>query len=128
MLRLLGDDGKTIGIPNVANMEMLSSAPALAGPTVRATLDGRLLSCAESDFLKQMGDRLRVMRLCRRLSRRELSRRSQISERYIARIEGGTGNVSIVLLLRLAQALAGEQMPDAERMATTGDRLWESLF
>ena len=109
-------------------MEMLSPAPALAGPTIRATLDGRLLSCAESEFLKQMGDRLRILRIRRSLSRRELSRRSQISERYIARIEAGTGNVSIVLLLRLAQALAGDKAPEAGRMATTGERLWESLF
>lgn len=109
-------------------MEMLSPVPALAGSTIRATLDGRLLSGAESEFLKQMGDRLRLMRLRRSLSRRELSRRSQISERYIARIEAGTGNVSIVLLLRLAQALAGEKAPDGDRMTTTGERLWESLF
>ena len=39
------------------------------------------------------------------MSRRELARQSGISERYIAQIEAGRGNVSIVLLLRLAQVI-----------------------
>jgi XRE family aerobic/anaerobic benzoate catabolism transcriptional regulator len=122
----LGDDARLWG-PHVTNMEMLSPVPVLAGSTAQATFDGRLLSGAESEFLKQMGDRLRLMRLRRSLSRRELSRRSEISERYIARIEAGQGNVSIVLLLRLAQALAGEKTC-GNRVTTTGERLWESLF
>ena len=106
---------------------MLLPAPVLAGRTARAALDGRPLSGAESEFLKQMGDRLRLMRLRRGLSRRELSRRSQISERYIARIEAGQGNVSIVLLLRLAQGVPGEGACGT-RVTTTGERLWQSLF
>jgi XRE family aerobic/anaerobic benzoate catabolism transcriptional regulator len=42
------------------------------------------------------------------MSRRELARQSGISERYIAQIEAGRGNVSIVLLLRLAQVIRWE--------------------
>ena len=45
------------------------------------------------------------LRSLRDMSRRELARQSGISERYIAQIEAGRGNVSIVLLLRLAQAI-----------------------
>ena len=45
------------------------------------------------------------MRLLRDMSRRELARRSRVSERYIAQIEAGKGNVSIVLLLRIAHAI-----------------------
>ena len=45
------------------------------------------------------------MRAMRDMSRRELARRARISERYIARIEAGKGNVSIVLLLRIAYAV-----------------------
>src|SRR3974390_3052330 len=97
---------------NVTN-QMPSLAPTLPGPgpgqAVRAELDGRPSSCSETEFLKQLGDRLRPTRLRRNLSRRELSRRSGISERYIARIESGTGNVSVLLLLRIAQGLRGTE-------------------
>jgi DNA-binding XRE family transcriptional regulator len=65
----------------------------------------RTLPCSESDFLARLGERLRTMRLMRDMSRRELARRSGISERYIAQIEAGKGNVSIVLLLRIAHAV-----------------------
>ena len=48
------------------------------------------------------------MRAVRDMSRRELANRSGVSERYIAQIEAGEGNVSIVLLLRIAQAIRTE--------------------
>lgn len=65
-------------------------------------------SCSEHDFLLQFGAQLRAMRLLRDMSRRELAQRSGISERYIARIEAGTGNVSILLLLRVAHAIRSD--------------------
>ncbi len=43
------------------------------------------------------------------MSRRELARQSGISERYVAQIEAGKGNVSIVLLLRIAYAIRRAQ-------------------
>ena len=45
------------------------------------------------------------MRLLREMSRRQLACKSGVSERYIAQIEAGKGNVSIVLLLRIARAV-----------------------
>ena len=39
------------------------------------------------------------------MSRKQLARKSGISERYVAQIEAGKGNVSIVLLLRIAYAI-----------------------
>lgn len=60
---------------------------------------------SESEFLCLLGDRVRGMRLLREMSRRELARKSRVSERYIAQIEAGKGNVSIVLLLRIAHAI-----------------------
>ena len=60
-----------------------------------------MLSC-ETTFLTQLGARVREMRAQRGMSRRELARKSGISERYIAMIEAGKGNVSIVLLLRIS--------------------------
>jgi DNA-binding XRE family transcriptional regulator len=63
------------------------------------------LPYSESEFLAELGDRVRAMRLLRDMSRRELARKSRVSERYIAQIEAGKGNVSIVLLLRIAHAI-----------------------
>ena len=63
------------------------------------------LAYSESAFLAMLGDRVRGMRMLREMSRRELARRSRVSERYIAQIEAGKGNVSIVLLLRIAHAI-----------------------
>ena len=60
---------------------------------------------SESEFLALLGDRVRGMRVLRDMSRRELARKSRVSERYIAQIEAGKGNVSIVLLLRIAHAI-----------------------
>jgi DNA-binding XRE family transcriptional regulator len=59
----------------------------------------------ESEFLALLGDRVREMRVLREMSRRELARKSRVSERYIAQIEAGKGNVSIMLLLRIAHAI-----------------------
>ncbi|GLR86450.1 helix-turn-helix domain-containing protein [Bradyrhizobium iriomotense] len=64
---------------------------------------------SETEFLVELGERVRSSRMRCELSRRELARRSGISERYIAQIEAGKGNVSIVLLLRLASAIHGSQ-------------------
>jgi transcriptional regulator with XRE-family HTH domain len=62
--------------------------------------DGRLPF--ESEFLAQLGSREREMRTLRGMSRRELAQRAGLSERYVAQIEAGKGNVSIVRLLRIA--------------------------
>ncbi|WP_407114338.1 helix-turn-helix domain-containing protein [Bradyrhizobium sp. LMG 9283] len=60
---------------------------------------------SEELFLKELGERLRCSRTGADISRRELARRSEVSERYIAQIETGKGNVSVILLLRLALAI-----------------------
>jgi DNA-binding XRE family transcriptional regulator len=67
--------------------------------------DDGVLPYSESEFLALLGDRVRAMRTLREMSRRELARKSRVSERYIAQIEAGKGNVSIVLLLRIAHAI-----------------------
>src|ERR1700748_960913 len=78
-------------------------------------------SDAESDFLEQLGQRVRTMRALRGMSRKVLAKVSGISERYIAQLEAGRGNVSIVRWRRLSNAMgahledlipAGEPTPD----------------
>src|SRR3954451_22446491 len=60
---------------------------------------------AESRFLEQLGQRVRNMRALRGMSRKVLAKVSGISERYIAQLESGKGNVSIVLLRRVSGAM-----------------------
>ncbi len=62
-------------------------------------------STSEISFLEQLGQRVRTMRALRGMSRKVLARVSGISERYLAQLEGGKGNVSIVLLRRVADAM-----------------------
>ncbi|ACB25748.1 XRE family aerobic/anaerobic benzoate catabolism transcriptional regulator [Methylobacterium sp. PvP062] len=59
----------------------------------------------ESLFLTDLGRRVRHARTVRGLSRKVLSQTSGLSERYIAQLEGGQGNVSIILLRRVANAM-----------------------
>ena len=75
--------------------------------TFRFADDERLAQ--ESEFLSQLGNRLREMRTRHGMSRRELARQSGLSERYVAQIEAGKGNVSIVRLLRIALVFRQEQ-------------------
>jgi len=71
----------------------------------------------ETGFLEQLGQRVRTMRALRGMSRKVLARVSGISERYIAQLEAGRGNVSIVLLRRVSNAMGAhleDLIPAAE--------------
>jgi XRE family aerobic/anaerobic benzoate catabolism transcriptional regulator len=59
----------------------------------------------DDDFLRRFGERIRGERARRGMSRRLLAQHSGISERYLAQLESGKGNVSIVLLRHIASAL-----------------------
>ena len=59
----------------------------------------------EASFLNELGRRVRHARTVRGLSRKLLSQASGLSERYIAQLESGQGNVSIILLRRVANAM-----------------------
>ena len=59
----------------------------------------------EANFLNELGRRVRHARTVRGLSRKLLSQASGLSERYIAQLESGQGNVSIILLRRVANAM-----------------------
>jgi XRE family aerobic/anaerobic benzoate catabolism transcriptional regulator len=68
-------------------------------------------------FLARLGDRVREARKMRGMSRRVLSDISGVSERYLAQLEGGSGNISIVLLRDIALSLGlhlEELVRDAE--------------
>jgi XRE family aerobic/anaerobic benzoate catabolism transcriptional regulator len=56
-------------------------------------------------FLQGLGQRVRLLRARRGMTRRILAKQSGVSERYLSAVEAGTGNGSILLLRALAQAL-----------------------
>ena len=60
---------------------------------------------ANSDVLKILGERVRQARARRGMTRKLLSKDSSVSERYLAQIETGQGNISILLLMQIARAL-----------------------
>lgn len=60
---------------------------------------------SDDGFLKILGNRVREARASRGMTRRILARDSGVSERYLAQLESGQGNVSILLLRDIAKAL-----------------------
>jgi XRE family aerobic/anaerobic benzoate catabolism transcriptional regulator len=56
--------------------------------------------------LARLGERVRDLRAIRGMSRKMLAHDAGVSERFLADLENGVGNASILLLNRLAQALA----------------------
>lgn len=65
----------------------------------------------ETAFLQELGQSVRQTRAVRGMSRKVLSQTSGLSERYIAQLESGQGNVSILLLRRVASAM-GARLDD----------------
>jgi XRE family aerobic/anaerobic benzoate catabolism transcriptional regulator len=56
-------------------------------------------------FLARLGDRVRTWRDGRRITRKTLAHSSGVSERYLAQLESGQGNMSILLLRQLSIAM-----------------------
>jgi XRE family aerobic/anaerobic benzoate catabolism transcriptional regulator len=66
-----------------------------------------LIGLTETDpeFLTGLGRRVREAREQRGMARKILARGANLSERYLAQLEAGEGNASVVLLRRVAAAL-----------------------
>ncbi len=64
------------------------------------------LPARDSDaYLRRLGERVRTLRNQRGMSRKALAQHARVSERYLAQLEAGLGNCSIVLLRRIARAI-----------------------
>jgi XRE family aerobic/anaerobic benzoate catabolism transcriptional regulator len=57
------------------------------------------------EFLLSLGARVRELRHQRGMTRRMLAKGSEVSERHLAQLESGDGNISILLLRRIAAVL-----------------------
>ncbi len=55
-------------------------------------------------FLIALGERVRRLRAIRGVTRKELARSASVSERHLANLERGLGNVSILVLLQISNA------------------------
>lgn len=60
---------------------------------------------SDEEFIRVVGERVRVARARKAVSRKALSEASGVSLRYLAQLEGGEGNISISLLRRISKAL-----------------------
>jgi len=60
----------------------------------------------EAAYLSQLGDRVRAWRTEHGMTRKALAVSSGVSERYLAQLEAGQGNISVLLLRRVAQAMS----------------------
>src|SRR5437899_3281985 len=95
--------------------------------TVRytASLQGRSLTPGDvaTEILELVGHHVRVARIARHWTIRELAERSGVSVRFLVQLESGRGNISVKRLADLARAfkistadLLSEDSPDAPRV------------
>jgi XRE family aerobic/anaerobic benzoate catabolism transcriptional regulator len=73
----------------------------------------------EATYLQRLGERVREARARRGMTRKILARDSGVSERYLAQLEAGQGNISIVLLRQVAHAMG---LPLADLVREEPDR------
>jgi XRE family transcriptional regulator, aerobic/anaerobic benzoate catabolism transcriptional regulator len=71
-------------------------AKTMAKPASRRDID---------TYLRRLGERVRTLRNQRGMTRKALAQHADVSERYLAQLEAGLGNGSIVLLRRIAHAI-----------------------
>jgi XRE family aerobic/anaerobic benzoate catabolism transcriptional regulator len=72
---------------------------------------------ADSAFAGEVGRMVRLGRAKRGMSRRQLAQESGTSERYLAQIESGAGNPSVLVMRAIADAL---EIPLFELLPQTG--------
>lgn len=80
----------------------------MASPTDVASEQRRGDDPADEAYLRRVGERVRVGRARRGMSRKILSKASGVSERYLAELERGAGNASLLVLRQIADALGLE--------------------
>src|SRR5258708_39572868 len=87
----------------IAFMTMLTTH--IKTPTQKPVYKNNREGESEHNYLAALGERVREARARRGMSRKLLARDSEVSERYLAQLESGHGNVSILLLRQIATAL-----------------------
>src|SRR5229473_2093102 len=80
-------------------MSVPTSTPPKASTLHRAVV------IPDGDFLFSLGKRVRELRDRRGMTRKMTAREAELSERHLAQLEAGEGNISVILLRRIAAAL-----------------------
>ena len=85
---------------------MAAATTRRTAPTRKAATAKRAKPAAAKDpFLLALGERVRLLRARRGLTRKGVAQASGVSERHLANLEYGTGNASILVLQQVADAL-----------------------
>ena len=66
---------------------------------------GGSLEPLRSPFLMSLGERVRNLRSRKGMTRKAVAMAADVSERHLANLEYGTGNVSVLVLLQVSHAL-----------------------
>jgi XRE family aerobic/anaerobic benzoate catabolism transcriptional regulator len=85
-------------------------------PRLSPDLEPVSLATAEEGFLAGLGRRVRGFRNRRGMTRKMLAAEADVSQRHLAQLETGDGNISVLLLQRISTALSvsiGELFMDA---------------
>src|SRR5260370_4633001 len=79
----------------------------------------------EQAYLSRLGERVRAWRTERGMTRKALSLACGVSERYLAQLESGHGNISVLLLRKVARAMgvAVEHLVREEGSAARSERI-----
>jgi XRE family transcriptional regulator, aerobic/anaerobic benzoate catabolism transcriptional regulator len=106
--------------PRTKSKNLVSPASRARGPKRLTGAEAPATSAAgftplEVTLHEQLGQRVREARARRFMTRKQLAEQSGISLAYLARVESGTGNISLKLLHKLAHAL---NLPIASFLAT----------
>ena len=75
----------------------------------------------ESAYLSRLGERVRAWRRRIGMTRKSLAAASGVSERYLAQLEAGQGNMSVLLLRKVARAM-GVAVENLVRETSDQDR------
>ena len=104
--------------------------PSSQAPSRPPLSEPLALSSGESEFLAALGKRIRTLREHRAVSRKQLARDANVSERYLGQLETGEGNVSVLLLRRIAAAMSVTVLDllSAEHQDTAETRLFRRFL
>lgn len=114
--------------PRIRGKHYFAYRPVQTRPRLNAPLTHAQQDAA---YLARLGERVRAWRSEQGMTRKALSEASGVSERYLAQLECGQGNMSVLLLRKVARAMGvpverlvaeEERTPRSERIALVGLR------
>jgi len=100
-------------------------APVAPQRLARKAAESAVREPRDAEFLQRLGERVREARARRGMTRKLLARDSGVSERYLAQLEAGQGNTSILVLRQIGLALG---LPLADLLRDEGEHSVELVL